>query len=122
MALALDPADDPEGKLAAVLRQATGAWLYVADDLLRTDARGGFAPDSLEDLPRTTGALAQLLLALHTAGRADPAALGPQVVAFFHVVAEAIGTLVDGLCLLLVIGGLSSLAVRLAPAATAQTQ
>lgn len=45
--------------------------------------------------------------------------LGPQVVAFFHVVSEAIGTAIDGLCLLLVIVGLSSLAGRLAAAPSA---
>ncbi len=80
MALALDPADDPDSKLHDALRSATGAWLYVADHLLRTDSRGGMAPEGFEYGPQSTGYIAQFLLALYTAGQDDPKAWGPQVV------------------------------------------
>ncbi len=80
MALALDPADDPGNTLRNYLGNATGAWLYVADHLLRTDALGGLAPEGFEYGPQSVGFVAQFLLALHTAGQDDPAVWGPQVV------------------------------------------
>lgn len=81
MALALDPGDDPEGRLRAYLADATGAWLYTFDALLRHDARGGLAPEGFEYGPQALGFAMQLLLALHTSGQDDPARLGPQVLA-----------------------------------------
>ncbi|RME62251.1 MAG: hypothetical protein D6790_06655, partial [Caldilineae bacterium] len=80
MALALDPADDPGGELGGYLREAASAWLYVTDHLLRTDARGGFSPEGFEYGPDALGFTAQFLLALKTAGQADPTAWGRQVV------------------------------------------
>ncbi len=68
MALALDPADDPDGQLHDALRSATGAWLYVVDHLLRTDSRGGLSPEGFEYGPQSTGYVTQFLLALYTAG------------------------------------------------------
>ena len=79
MAMALDPADDPGGELTGQLRSVTGAWLYVLDRALRTDAAGGLVPEGFEYGPQTLGFAAQLLLALETAGQADPAVHGPQV-------------------------------------------
>ena len=79
MSLALDPADASPA-LQGYLANATGAWLYLFDDATRTDVRGGLLPEGFEYSPQTASYALQFLLALHTAGRADPAALGPQVV------------------------------------------
>ena len=79
MAMALDPADDPGGALTGQLRSVTGAWLYVLDRALRKDAAGGLVPEGFEYGPQTLGFAAQLLVALETAGQADPAVHGPQV-------------------------------------------
>jgi hypothetical protein len=79
MSLSFDPADDPGDELRANLRNATGAWLYMVDNLLRTDARGGLAPEGFEYGPQTLGCVAQFLLALKTAGQDDAAVHGPQV-------------------------------------------
>ena len=80
MAMALDAADDPDGKLAAYLPQVIGAHLYMNDALLRTDAAGGMAPEGFEYSPQALGYIVQFLLALKTAGLEDPARFGPQVV------------------------------------------
>src|SRR5712692_7878591 len=80
MALAFDPADDPDGKLHAALTIATESWLYVIDHLLRTGAQGGLAPEGMEYGPQSFGYVAEFLLALHTAGQDDPKVWGPQVV------------------------------------------
>ena len=80
MALAVDPADDPDGALTGAVANATGAWLYMIDNLLRGDVRGGLPPEGFEYSPQAIGYVAQFLLALHTAGRDDPALAGPQVV------------------------------------------
>jgi hypothetical protein len=79
MALAFDPADDPDGALQAYLQQAIGAWLYVNDHLMRTEASGGFGTEGFEYSPQSIGYTAQFLLALHTAGYDDPAQYGQQV-------------------------------------------
>jgi hypothetical protein len=73
MALALDPRDDPGGQLRGYLRSVTGQWLYVIDHALRTQAAGGLAPEGFEYGPQTLGAVAQLLVALRTAGKDRPA-------------------------------------------------
>lgn len=80
MALALDPADDPGGELAGWLENVIGAHLYMNDALLRTDAAGGMAPEGFEYSPQALAYIVQLLLAMETAGVADPARWGPQVV------------------------------------------
>src|SRR5690606_27416957 len=88
MSLALDPADDPaeEGsgraypRLRDYLQNVTGAWLYMSDSVLRNDASGGIAPEGFEYAPRTLAFLLQLYLALETAGVADEARHGTQVV------------------------------------------
>jgi len=80
MAMAFDEADDSGNQLRNYLSNATGAWLYVVDNLLRNDARGGLSPEGFEYAPESTGYLTQLLLALHTAGQDDPTKWGPQVV------------------------------------------
>ena len=80
MALALDPADDVTGELASFVENATGAWLYMADSVLRGDARGGLAPEGFEYSQQAIAYVAQFLLALHTAGLDNPDILGPQVV------------------------------------------
>lgn len=73
MALALDPADDPDGALRAYLDNAVGAYLYIFEHLTRNDSRGGLLPEGLEYSPQTLGYATQFLLALHTAGAAYPA-------------------------------------------------
>jgi len=79
MAMALDPADDPNNELRDYLGNATGAWLYVVDHLLRNDGQGGLAPEGFEYSPQAMAYVAQFLLALYTAGQDDPATWGPQV-------------------------------------------
>lgn len=79
MAMALDPADDPDGALRGQIASVTGAWLYAFDRGLRIDASGGLVPEGFEYGPETLGFAAQLLLALETAGVDDPAVHGPQV-------------------------------------------
>lgn len=79
MALALDAAD-ASPVLQGYLANATGAWLYLFDAVTRGDARGGLLPEGFEYSPQTAAYALQFLLALHTAGRDDPASLGPAVV------------------------------------------
>ncbi len=107
MALAFDPADDPDGQLRGYLREAASAWLYVTDHLLRNDARGGLSPEGFEYGPDALGFTAQFLLALRTAGQDNPATWGKQVVwtdnpfwratvpAFFHSLSPAPTTYAD---------------------------
>jgi len=80
MSMCLDPADDTSETLRSYLTNATGAWLYVLDHLLRTDSRGGLPPEGFEYGPQAIGYYIQFLLALHTAGEDDAALYGPQVV------------------------------------------
>lgn len=79
MALALDPADDPDGALYGYLANATGAWMYVIDHMMRNDIAGGLGAEGFEYSPQSLGYTAQFLLALHTAGENRPAVWGPQV-------------------------------------------
>jgi hypothetical protein len=80
MAMSFDAADDADNMLRNYLSNATGAWLYVVDNLMRNDARGGLFPEGFEYSPQTVGYIAQFLLALHTSGNDDPSKFGPQVV------------------------------------------
>jgi hypothetical protein len=80
MALAVDPADDPDGELTGLVGNATGAWLYMVDHLLRGDARGGLPTEGFEYSPQQLAYVVEFVLALHTAGQDDPATWGPQVV------------------------------------------
>ena len=80
MAMALDPTDDPAGKLHAYLDNATGAFLYMTDALLRGESRGGLLPEGNEYDLNTLGYITELLLALHTAGLDDASKRGQQVV------------------------------------------
>lgn len=68
MAMALDPVDDPDGRLHAYLNQATGAYLYIQNHLLVTDARGGLLPEGLEYSPQTASYITQFAWAMRTAG------------------------------------------------------
>ncbi len=68
MAMALDEGDDPGGMLRGHVESVTGAWLYVADALLRTGLKGGLAAEGFEYGPQAVGYVTQTLLALHTAG------------------------------------------------------
>ena len=79
MALALNPEDDPDNALRQYLNEATGAWLYVIDDQLRTDVAGGLGAEGFEYTPQSTGYVLQFLLALYTAGEADTTVHGQQV-------------------------------------------
>jgi hypothetical protein len=85
MALALDAADDPgdpavpDDQVRDFLPNAIGAWLYVHHQLGLTHAAGGVPPEGAFYGPTGLGRAGELLLALHTAGQADPAVWGPQV-------------------------------------------
>ncbi|MHB8521571.1 MAG: hypothetical protein ACYDH9_12550 [Limisphaerales bacterium] len=79
LALAFDAADDPNNELRNYLGIATGASLYLVDQLMRTDAAGGLFPEGPEYSPQSLGYVAQLLFALETTGNNDPAVLGRQV-------------------------------------------
>lgn len=79
MALALDEKDDPKSKLRSALNEAIGAWLYVTDDMLRNDARGGLTAEGSEYAPQTVSYIGELMLALYTAGEAKPRKWGRQV-------------------------------------------
>jgi hypothetical protein len=70
MALALDPRDDPGGRLRAYLRTVTGQWLFVIDHALRTDAAGGLSPEGFQYGPESVGRIAQFLIAMQTSGQA----------------------------------------------------
>lgn len=79
MAMALDPADDPGNQLHDYLKDAIGARLYLLDNMLYTDARGGLSPEGFQYAPQALGYVAEFLLALYTAGEDDPAKWGTQV-------------------------------------------
>ena len=101
MAMALDPVDDPGGELRRYLDNATGAWLFVFDRMLRSDAYGGLGAEGLQYQSQTMSYAAQFLYALQTAGLDDEKRFGPQVVfaknpfwkmalsAYFHIQAPA---------------------------------
>jgi hypothetical protein len=113
LALALDPADDPpkdpsqpemalRNTVRSYLQVATGAYLYMTDYFFRhggkpQDPKGpsqgfmGSAPEGSLYGPGAMGFVGQLYLALHTAGKDDPALLGPQVVWDGHPHWEKIG-------------------------------
>lgn len=73
MALALDAADDPGGELRGYLANAEGAYLYLFNHLLQTDARGGLLPEGFEYSPQTAAYAAQFLWALQSSGAAGAA-------------------------------------------------
>lgn len=77
ISMALDPADS-NPKLQGYLSNATGAWLYLFDDVTRKDARGGLLPEGFEYSPQTASYAIQFLWALKTAGQADAALNGAQ--------------------------------------------
>jgi hypothetical protein len=79
MAMSLDPKDDPGGRLHAYLTDATETWLYIFDNLTRTDAKGGALPEGMEYSPQTASYAAEFLLALHTAGQDDTRKFGAEV-------------------------------------------
>lgn len=80
MGLSFDPDDDPGRLMREAVENATGAWLYVTDHLLRNDMAGGLPAEGFEYGPQTISYVAQFLTALETAGQADPEVWGPQVV------------------------------------------
>jgi hypothetical protein len=96
LAMALDPADDPNGQLSKYLNSAIGAYLYMIDYLYHHDTAGGLAAEGFEYGPQAVGYTAQFLYVLHAAGQDDPAKWGPQaklmsdrywndaLLAFFH--------------------------------------
>lgn len=67
MALALDESDDPDNALRGYLDNATGAYLYIFDHLIATDARGGLLPEGLEYSPQTASYVTQFLWAMQSA-------------------------------------------------------
>lgn len=87
LSLAFDPADDPPvagskgtyPRLRDYFANVAGAWLYVTDSVLRNDARGGSPPEGFQYGPATLAYVSETLLAIQTAGEADPKKWGPQV-------------------------------------------
>ncbi|XXY46293.1 hypothetical protein WME91_40465 [Sorangium sp. So ce269] len=87
LSLAFDEADDPPDpkpsgtypRLRDYFANVTGAWLYMTDSVLRNDARGGSPPEGFQYGPATLAYVSETLLAIQTAGEADPAKWGPQV-------------------------------------------
>ncbi|MCC6558637.1 MAG: hypothetical protein IT372_37355 [Polyangiaceae bacterium] len=87
LSLAFDAADDPPEpshkgtypKLRDYFASVAGAWLYRTDHVLRNDARGGSPPEGFQYGPATLAYVSETLLAIQTAGEADPARWGPQV-------------------------------------------
>jgi hypothetical protein len=87
MSLAFDAADDPPEpshkgtypKLRDYFANVAGAWLYRTDHVLRDDARGGSPPEGFQYGPATLAYVSETLLAIQTAGEADPARWGEQV-------------------------------------------
>jgi hypothetical protein len=79
LSMALDTADS-NPTLQGYLTNATGSWLYLFDEVLRTDARGGLLPEGFEYSPQTASYAIQFLWALRTAGQADEALNGRQSV------------------------------------------
>ncbi len=71
LALALDPADDPDLALRAYLANATGSYLYIFNHLITHEARGGLLPEGLEYSPQTASYVAQFLWALQSSGQAE---------------------------------------------------
>lgn len=74
MSMALDAGDDPGGALRAGTQRVTGTFLYVIDSALRTQAPGGLLPEGFEYGPDSLGRLAQLMVAMRTAGASPPGA------------------------------------------------
>ncbi|KYF62983.1 hypothetical protein [Sorangium cellulosum] len=87
LSLAFDEADDPPDqkhngtypRLRDYFANVAGAWLYMSDSVLRNDARGGVPPEGFQYGPATLAYVSETLLAIQTAGEADPAKWGPQV-------------------------------------------
>jgi hypothetical protein len=87
LSLAFDPADDPPEqspkgtypRLRDYFANVAGAWLYMTDHILRNEARGGSPPEGFQYGPATLAYVSETLLAIQTAGEADPARWGPQV-------------------------------------------
>jgi hypothetical protein len=71
LALALDPADDPDLALRAYLAPASGSYLYIFNHLITHEARGGLLPEGLEYSPQTASYVAQFLWALQSSGQAE---------------------------------------------------
>jgi hypothetical protein len=100
LSMALDPTDSTPA-LQGYLANATGAWLFLFDHLIRTDSKGGLLPEGFEYSPQTASYAIQFLWALHTAGEADTAKHGAHVVlrdnpfwddfvkAYFHSISPA---------------------------------
>ena len=62
MAMAFDEEDDVNNELRNYLENATGAWLYVVDHLMRNDARGGYFPEGNEYSPQSLSYILQFFL------------------------------------------------------------
>lgn len=72
MAAALNNEDDPGGELHAYIDDVTGAWLYVTEEYMKNEGRGGLSAEGFLYGPSAFGRLAQTLLAIYTSGEANP--------------------------------------------------
>jgi hypothetical protein len=75
MAASMDNADDAGGTLHNYIDDVTGSWLYVTEEFLKHEGRGGLSAEGFLYGPSAFGRLAQTLLAIYTSGEAD--ALNP---------------------------------------------
>src|SRR5258706_4873897 len=72
MSASLDISADPDGQLHKYMDDVTGAWLYVTEEYLKNEGKGGLSAEGFLYGPSAYGRLAQTLLAIYTAGEADP--------------------------------------------------
>lgn len=92
LALALDESDDPGGELHAYLDSATGAYLYILNDLTAGAARGGLLPEGLEYSPQTASYITQFAWAMRTAQKPfvyDSAFWDDFLPAYWHTLSPA---------------------------------
>ena len=71
MAASMDNADDPGGELHEYMDDVTGAWLYVTEEYLKNEGKGGLSAEGFLYGPSAFGRLAQALLAIYTSGEAN---------------------------------------------------
>ncbi len=108
MALSFDAADDSGNTLRNYIGNATGAWLYMSDNLMRNDLAGGLPGEGFLYGPSAAGYISEFMLALHTSGYDDAATWGQQVrfdtnpfwnasiPAFLHSLSPATSIIGDG--------------------------
>ncbi|MCE3258371.1 MAG: hypothetical protein K0S12_12 [Bacteroidetes bacterium] len=72
MSSCLDPADDPGQQLHSHIDSVSGAWLYVTDNFLTNEGKGGLSPEGFLYGPSAFGRLMQAMLAFNSLGEDNP--------------------------------------------------